>query len=252
MVVMARSATARPTRRRLQRCGLARRSQGAERAQQVARVPLHERAQLCRAGHPAGGGERLAELVRGEVAQRPLVHPVRVAADGQHQHHVAEVDGLPPGRRADLGESGVDQQQLTVAHHEVARLDVAVRDPRVPQPPDHAQPLVDHPVADIGLADLNRAGEELGDHHVLALGRDLHDAVRPGRADPGVAQQPQRVVLVFGQPAHGLERMLVFQRAVEDGPPQLVPAVGADVALGVELGEHELLRAALDPQPQRG
>ena len=45
--------------------------------------------------------------------------------------------------------------------------------------------------------------------------------------------------------------MLVLQRAVQDGPPQLVPAVGADVALGVELGEHELLRAAFDPQPQR-
>ena len=45
--------------------------------------------------------------------------------------------------------------------------------------------------------------------------------------------------------------MLVLQRAVEDGPPQLVPAVGADVALGVELGEQVLVRAALDAQPQR-
>jgi hypothetical protein len=40
--------------------------------------------------------------------------------------------------------------------------------------------------------------------------------------------------------------------AVQDGPPQLVPAVGADVALGIELGEQELIRAVLDPQPQRG
>jgi hypothetical protein len=99
----------------LQRGGLARGRQGAERAQQVTRVPPHERAQLGRAGHPAGGGERLAELVRGEIAQRPLVHPVRIAAHGQHQHYVAEVDGLPPGRRADLGESGVDQQQRPTA-----------------------------------------------------------------------------------------------------------------------------------------
>jgi hypothetical protein len=45
--------------------------------------------------------------------------------------------------------------------------------------------------------------------------------------------------------------VLVLQGAVQDGPPQLVPAVGADVALGVELGEQELIRAALDPQPQR-
>jgi hypothetical protein len=58
------------------------RGQGAEFAEQVPRVPFHEGAQLGRAGHPAGGGERLAELGRAEVAQRPLVHPVRVTADG--------------------------------------------------------------------------------------------------------------------------------------------------------------------------
>ena len=92
---------------------------------------------------------------------------------------------------------------------------------------------------------------EFGDQHVLAFGRDLHDAVRPGRADPDVLQQAQGIVLVLDQAPHGLEGVLVLQGAVQDGPPQLVPAVGADVALGVELGEHELLRAAFDPQPQR-
>ena len=45
--------------------------------------------------------------------------------------------------------------------------------------------------------------------------------------------------------------MLVFQRAVEDGPPQLVPAIGADVALGVQLGEDVLVRPPFDAQPQR-
>ena len=116
---------------------------------------------------------------------------------------------------------------------------------------DQQQPLVDHRVVDVGLADFDGAGVELGDQHVLTLGGDLHDAVRPGRADPDVLQQAQGIVLVGDQAPHRLERRLVLQGAVQDGPPQLVPAVGADVALGVELGEHELIRAALDPQPQR-
>ena len=200
----------------LQRDRLPGRSQGAERAQQVARVPLHGRAQLGRARHPAGGGERLGELGRGEVVQRPPVHPFRVGAHREHQHHVAEVDRLPPRRGPDLDEHDVDQQQFPPAHHEVSRLDVPVRDPRVPELADQQQALVDHVVVDVGVAQLDRAGEELGDDHVLALGSDLHDPVRLGRADPDILQQPQGVVLVLGQPAHGLERMLVFQRAVED------------------------------------
>ena len=124
-------------------------------------------------------------------------------------------------------------------------------DPGVPQGADQLQSLVDHRVVDVGFADFDGAGMEFGDQHVLALGRDLHDAVRPGRADPDVLQQAQGIVLVLDQAPHGLEGVLVLQGAVQDGPPQLVPAVGADVALGVELGEHELLRAAFDPQPQR-
>ena len=106
-------------------------------------------------------------------------------------------------------------------------------------------------VVDVGLADFDGAGMELGDQHVLTLGRDLHDAVGLGRADPDVLQQAQGVVLVGDQAPHGLEGRLVLQGAVQDGPPQLVPAVGADVALGVQLGEQVLVRAALDPQPQR-
>ena len=138
------------------------------------------------------------------------------------------------------------------ADHQVARFDVAVGDPGVPHGADQQQPLVGHRVVDVGLADLDGAGMELGDQHVLPLGGDLHDAVRPGRADPDVLQQAQRVVLVGDQAPHRLERGLVLQRAVQDGPPQLVPPVRADMALGVQLGEHELIRAAFDPQPQRG
>jgi hypothetical protein len=39
--------------------------------------------------------------------------------------------------------------------------------------------LVDQVVVDVGLADLDRAGEEFGDEQVLTLGRDLDDAVGP-------------------------------------------------------------------------
>ena len=72
------------------------RGEGAEFAEQVARVAFHERAQLGRAGDPAGGGERFGELVGGEVGQRPPVDALRVGADREDQHHVAQVDRLPP------------------------------------------------------------------------------------------------------------------------------------------------------------
>ena len=45
--------------------------------------------------------------------------------------------------------------------------------------------------------------------------------------------------------------MLVFQRAVANRPPQLVPAIGPDVALGVELRENVLVGPPFDAQPQR-
>ena len=54
-------------------------------------------------------------------------------------------------------------------------------------------------------------------------------------------QQAQGVVLVGDQAPHRAEGILILQRAVQDAPPQLVPAVGADVALGVELGEEVLV-----------
>ena len=64
--------------------------------------------------------------------------------------------------------------------------------------------------------------------------------------------EAQGVVLVLDEPADGLERGLVLQRAVEDRPAELVPAVGAHVVLGVQLGEDVGVRVAGDPQPQRG
>ena len=44
-------------------------------------------------------------------------------------------------------------------------------------------------VVDLGLADLLRAVEELGDEQVLALGRELDDPERRGRADAEVAKR---------------------------------------------------------------
>ena len=72
------------------------RGEGAEFAEQVAGVAFHECAQLGRAGDPAGGGERFRELVGGEVGQCPPVDALRVAADREYQHHVAQVDRLAP------------------------------------------------------------------------------------------------------------------------------------------------------------
>ena len=117
-----------------------------ELAEQVARVSLHERAQLGRAGHSPGCRERLGQFGRGELAQCPLVDALGVGADREHQHHVAQVHRLPPGGGTHLGECHVDQQQLPVTHHEVARFDVAVGDPGVPQPADHREPLVDQAI----------------------------------------------------------------------------------------------------------
>ena len=60
------------------------------------------------------------------------------------------------------------------------------------------------------------------------------------------------VVLVLDEPAHGLERRLVLEPAVEDGPAELVPAVGPDVVHRVELGEQVRVGVAGDAEPQRG
>ena len=176
--------------------------QRAELGDEVAAVALHHRAQLRRAGDAAGGGERLGDLVGREVRQRPLVDPLGVGAHGEDEHHVGEVDGLPPRRRAHLGEGDVDDDEVAVLDQQVGRLDVAVGEPGVPQPAHEREALVDDLVVDLGVADLDGAVEELGDEQVLALGRQLDDAERGGRRDAGVAHHPQRVVLVLDEPAH--------------------------------------------------
>ena len=106
-------------------------------------------------------------------------------------------------------------------------------------------------VVDLGVADLHGAVEELGDEHVLALGRQLDDPDRLRRRDADVAQQAHGVVLVLDQTAHRLERRLVLEAAVEHRAAELVPAVGADVVHRVELPEQVRVGVTGDPQPQR-
>ena len=132
----ATSPTARATRRRLQRWSDTGGRAGAIWRSWASRSRpscLQHRSQLGRAGHAPGGGERLAELVLGELLTGPPVDRGGVAADRQHQHHVPEVDGLAPRRGTHLGEGGVDHEHRAVPHHQVGRLDVSVGQAGVPE-----------------------------------------------------------------------------------------------------------------------
>ena len=120
----------------------------------------------------------------------------------------------------------------------------------VPQLADDPQAVVDHLGVDLGLAELGGVGEELGDQQVLPLGEQLDEPER-GRAGAGPTHQRQRVVLLLDEAADGVERLLVLQAAVQQLPAQLVPAVRAQVALGVQLAEQLLWRVTLDGDPQR-
>ena len=95
------------------------------------------------------------------------------------------------------------------------------------------------------------SGEELGDQQVLPLRGDLDEPVRLRDGQPGRVHQPQHVVLVLDQPAHGVERLLVLQPAVEQRAAELVPPVRAEVGDRVQLAEQVRLRVALDRHPQR-
>jgi hypothetical protein len=81
-----------------------------------------------------------------------------------------QVHGLAPGTGSGLDKGDVDQQHVPVADQQVGRLDVAVGQPGVPQPPDDPKAVVDHGLVDLGLAQLHGAVEELGDQQVLPLG----------------------------------------------------------------------------------
>jgi hypothetical protein len=124
--------------------------------------------------------------------------------------------------------------------------------PRIPQLADDSQAVVDHAIGDLGLAELHRPIEELGDQQILPLRSELNEPERGRAWQAGALHQRQRVVLLLHQPPHGVERLLVLQPAVQQLPAQLVPAVGPQVALGVQLAEQHPGRITLDRDPQRG
>jgi hypothetical protein len=209
-------------------------------------------AQLRRHGQATSGRERLGDLLDRELALGPLVDQRRLAAQRQAQQHVGQIHGLPPRAGPRLGEGNVDQQQPAVADQQVGRLDVAVGQPGVPQPADHRQATIDHVLVDLGLTQLDRAGEELGDQQVLAVGGELDEPVGPGAGQAGQVELVQGVVLLLDQPTDGVERFFVLQPPVQQLPAELVPAVRAHMAAGVQLAEQDRARVALELDLQRG
>jgi hypothetical protein len=216
---------------------------------QVAALGLEHAAQLGREREPAGGGEPLGDLLHAELPQGSLVDQLGAGAQGQAQHHVGQVYRLPPGAGAEFDEGDVDQQQAAVADQQVGRLDVAVGQPGLPEPADDLEAVVDDALVDLGLAQLDRAVEELGDQQVLAFGGELDHAVGLRGGEAGVAAHAQGVVLLLDQSPDGVERLFVFQAAVEEFAAELVPAVGAEVVAGVQLAEQVAGRVALDGDP---
>ena len=197
------------------------------------------------------GGECLGDLVRREELQRARVDALGVGSYCENEHHVGEIDRLAPRGRSDLGERDIDEEHVTIPDQQVRRLDVSVGEPGIPQFADQVQPVVDDAVVHDRVVDLLRAGEELGDEQVFALGCELHDAVRSRRRDPGVSHEAKCVVLVLDEPAHRLERRFVFQSPIADRTAELVPAVRAHVVHRVELPEQVGVGLARGAQPKR-
>jgi hypothetical protein len=148
-----RQAAERPS---LDRDPAARRCELRELFRQAPLVAHHHRPKLVGDRDPAGGRERLGDVLRRESAQRSLVHAGRVGSQGQHHHHVREVHRLSPGRRTQLAEERVDQVYAALANEHVCRLDVAVRDARVPQSPHHVDRSRHDRLVDRGREDLFR------------------------------------------------------------------------------------------------
>ena len=117
---------------------------------------------------------------------------------------------------------------------------------RVPQEPNHAESVVDQLIVDRGLTQLDRTVEEFSDQQVLTLGRELEEAEGLRARYARVADDAQGVVLLLHETAHGIERLLVLEAAVEELAADLVPAVRPQVRLGVELAEQVARRRSLD------
>ena len=199
---------------------------------------------------PDGGGEPLRDLIGREDRRRSRVHPVRVRAQRQAEHHVREIDGLAPRRRPHLQSRDIHELEVALHHQEVRRLEIPVSEPCVPEMPDEVEALVDHGVVHVRIAEVPAPFEELRDEHVLAVRGQLDDAVGPCDANPCVAERAKRIVLVGHEAPHRAHRRLVLQLAVQDLPDHAIPAVGSSVAGGVHLREHP--GAVVQGHPQRG
>ena len=123
-----------------------------------------------------GTRECLRDLVGREHRGRAFVDAIGIGLQCQGEHHVGQVDGLAPRGGADLQPGDVDQLQVPALDEQVGGLDVAVGDADVPELSDQLQALVDDRVVDLGIAEVLGVLEELGDEHVLAVGRELDDA----------------------------------------------------------------------------
>ena len=172
------------------------------------------------------------------------------------------------------------RNDLPVAHEEVGRLDVAVRQPGVPQAAHEREALVDRRRRRLGVADLAAAVEELGEQQVLPLRRDLDDAERRGGGDarrraagaarsprtrrgaaptgraprpPGARRGSSGRACTSGRPGRGSWRRASRRRASDPLPAPL--AVPLPSALAVHLPSlprsAPLLSAHRDAQPQR-
>ena len=64
---------------------------------QVPTLSAQHPPQLRRHGQPTSGRERLTDLLNGELAHGPRIDLLGVAAQGQDQQHVGQIDPLAPG-----------------------------------------------------------------------------------------------------------------------------------------------------------
>ena len=129
-------AAANTTRRGPQRC-----SEIGARAGPSSGTRRPGRARPASSPSAAASGWRRRVRRRTPRRSRPGVKYVSarsvdalgVGAHGEDEHHVGEVDRLPPRRRPHLRERDVDQHELAVADEQVGRLDVAVGEAGVPE-----------------------------------------------------------------------------------------------------------------------
>ena len=224
-----------------------------ELAVEIAAFGPQRPSQLRREGQAPGGGEALRDLLHAELQPGSFVDLLGVRAQREAQHHVGEVDGLSPWRGTQLGEGDVDDEDFLPSR----TIRLAGLMSRWAMPASHRSRMTRSPSSisasfDLGLAQLDRALEELGDQHVLALGRELDEpeGVAAGYARR-VPHDAEGVVLLLHELAHGVERLLVLEAAVEELTAELVPTVRPQVRPRIELAEQVVGGRLLDPQTQR-